>query len=246
MLPHEGCLWIIRVGLIVSLVVHVYAAVTLWRRAGKARTVKYVMKKHTGAILASRMMRWGGADAAAVHHLAPAELHGRQGQRDRRRDQRPLQPAGRHVRDLVDDAHLPASRWPCSARTCTTASGAPAQTLGLTNNARARAQRQAPRLVLAVDHRRRLLARPDLRPRRRHRLSKESPHMTDMPDTTLTSDPSRTSPATGTTRRRRRLLHARRADRATPRRPAARSTSAGQPASSRPGWSTRPTAASSR
>ena len=60
MLPHEGALWILRVVLLGSLVVHVYAAVTLWRRARKARTVKYVMKKHTGAIPASRMMRFGG------------------------------------------------------------------------------------------------------------------------------------------------------------------------------------------
>jgi len=60
MLPHEGALWIIRAILVASLVVHVYAAALLWRRARKARTVKYVMKKHTGAIPASRLMRWGG------------------------------------------------------------------------------------------------------------------------------------------------------------------------------------------
>ena len=60
MLPHEGALWIIRVVLLGSLVVHVYAAYTLWRRSRNARTVKYVMKKHTGAIPASRMMRFGG------------------------------------------------------------------------------------------------------------------------------------------------------------------------------------------
>ena len=60
MLPENGLLWIIRVVLIGSLVVHVYAAVTLWRRARRARTVKYVLKKHTGAIPASRMMRFGG------------------------------------------------------------------------------------------------------------------------------------------------------------------------------------------
>ncbi len=60
MLPHEGALWIIRTVLVLSLVLHVYAAVVLWRRARKARTVKYVMKKHTGAIPASRLMRWGG------------------------------------------------------------------------------------------------------------------------------------------------------------------------------------------
>jgi succinate dehydrogenase / fumarate reductase cytochrome b subunit len=60
MLPHEGALWIIRAILVASLVVHVYAAALLWRRARRARTVKYVMKKHTGAIPASRLMRWGG------------------------------------------------------------------------------------------------------------------------------------------------------------------------------------------
>jgi succinate dehydrogenase / fumarate reductase cytochrome b subunit len=60
MLPHEGALWIIRAVLVLSLVAHVYAAVLLWRRARKARTVKYVMKKHTGAIPASRLMRFGG------------------------------------------------------------------------------------------------------------------------------------------------------------------------------------------
>ena len=60
MLPREGLLWILRVVLLGSLVVHVYAAVTLWRRARSARTVKYVVKKHTGAIPASRMMRFGG------------------------------------------------------------------------------------------------------------------------------------------------------------------------------------------
>ena len=60
MLPHEGLLWIIRVVLLLSLVVHVYAAVTLWRRAKRARTTPYVMKKHTGATFASRLMRWGG------------------------------------------------------------------------------------------------------------------------------------------------------------------------------------------
>lgn len=60
MLPHAGFLWIMRVVLIVAVIIHVYAAVTLWRRAAKARTVKYVVKKHPGATFASRMMRWGG------------------------------------------------------------------------------------------------------------------------------------------------------------------------------------------
>ena len=61
MLPYTGLLWLIRIGLLLSLVVHVFAAVTLWRRARAARTIQYAMKKHTGATQASRLMRWGGA-----------------------------------------------------------------------------------------------------------------------------------------------------------------------------------------
>ncbi len=60
MLPREGLLWIIRVGLIVALVVHVYCAVALWRRAARARTVKYEVKKNLASTFSSRMMRWGG------------------------------------------------------------------------------------------------------------------------------------------------------------------------------------------
>ncbi|MBO9524449.1 MAG: succinate dehydrogenase cytochrome b subunit [Nocardioidaceae bacterium] len=59
-LPHAGFLWIARAVLILALVVHVYAAATLWKRAKRARTVRYQVKKHTGAIFASRLMRWGG------------------------------------------------------------------------------------------------------------------------------------------------------------------------------------------
>ena len=60
MLPHEGLLWILRAVLLLALVLHVYAAVALWRRAGRARTVRYEVKKHVGSTYASRMMRWGG------------------------------------------------------------------------------------------------------------------------------------------------------------------------------------------
>jgi succinate dehydrogenase / fumarate reductase cytochrome b subunit len=60
MLPHEGFLWIMRVGLLVALVVHVACAVALYRRAQKARPVKYQVKRHTGAIPAARLMRFGG------------------------------------------------------------------------------------------------------------------------------------------------------------------------------------------
>ncbi len=60
MLPYEGFLWIMRVGLLVALVVHVGCAVALARRAAKARPVKYVAKKNVGSSISSRTMRWGG------------------------------------------------------------------------------------------------------------------------------------------------------------------------------------------
>lgn len=60
MLPYAGLLWITRAVLIVSLVVHFGSAAALSIRAHKARTTKYVMKKHTGATFASRLMRFGG------------------------------------------------------------------------------------------------------------------------------------------------------------------------------------------
>src|SRR5215210_2822953 len=59
-LPHEGFIWIMRVGLLLALVIHVACSIELTRRARKARPVKYVVKKHTGASPASRLMRWGG------------------------------------------------------------------------------------------------------------------------------------------------------------------------------------------
>jgi succinate dehydrogenase / fumarate reductase, cytochrome b subunit len=59
-LPHGNLLWLMRIALVVALVVHVYAAVALWRRARAARTTKYVMKKNPASSFSSRWMRWGG------------------------------------------------------------------------------------------------------------------------------------------------------------------------------------------
>lgn len=66
-LPEEGALWIIRVLLTVALVVHVYAAITLWKRnkaaAGYVGNTRYQTKQNkTGyqRSYASFTMRWGG------------------------------------------------------------------------------------------------------------------------------------------------------------------------------------------
>lgn len=60
MLPHSGLLWILRAGLIVSLVIHVACAVVLWRRAVRARSTRYIVKKNLASTFSSRWMRWGG------------------------------------------------------------------------------------------------------------------------------------------------------------------------------------------
>ena len=60
MVPHEGVLWVLRAVLIVSLVIHVACAFVLWRRKERARTTKYVVKKATNSTFSSHWMRWGG------------------------------------------------------------------------------------------------------------------------------------------------------------------------------------------
>lgn len=59
-LPYSGFLWLLRVILLSSLVLHVYAAVVLWRRAHLARSVRYAKLRPVQATLSSRTMRWGG------------------------------------------------------------------------------------------------------------------------------------------------------------------------------------------
>ncbi|WP_122261256.1 succinate dehydrogenase cytochrome b subunit [Ornithinimicrobium cerasi] len=60
MVPEKGVLWVMRIGLLASLVLHVWAAVTLWRRAGQARTNRYVMKRKGYGNFYAKAMRWGG------------------------------------------------------------------------------------------------------------------------------------------------------------------------------------------
>lgn len=71
-LPKNGLLWILRVVLVVALATHVLSAITLWRRANDARSVKYVARRKTTSALSSRWMRWGGVTLLLflVWHLA--------------------------------------------------------------------------------------------------------------------------------------------------------------------------------
>lgn len=78
MLPHEGLLWIVRVVLLASVLVHAYCAITLWRRnkkaAGYSGAKRYHSKQNRTGIqrsYASFTMRWGGVTIALfiVFHI---------------------------------------------------------------------------------------------------------------------------------------------------------------------------------
>jgi succinate dehydrogenase / fumarate reductase cytochrome b subunit len=58
--PEETTLWIIRLVLLASVVLHFWAAISLWRQARRARPVAYVTKKRVQQSFASRTVRWGG------------------------------------------------------------------------------------------------------------------------------------------------------------------------------------------
>ena len=149
MLPHEGFLWLMRAALIVALVVHVACAVALWRRAGKARSQKYAVKRNRSSSLSSRTMRWGGLALLLflVWHLLNFTVGKVNVQGGATNDPYNL---------LVDTfetwwmtliyllamlalaMHLRHGTWSA------------AQTLGLTNNARARRNAQVLGIILAV------------------------------------------------------------------------------------------------
>ena len=168
LLPHEGLLWILRAVLIVAVVVHIACALILWRRAKAARSVHYVVKKNKHSTFSSHWMRWGGIALLLfiVWHLLNFTIV-------------KVNPQGGSTNDpynlLVDTfdtwwmtliylaallalgLHLRHGVWSA------------AQTLGLTNNDKARRNANVPRLRLRDPDRGRFLARADLRARRRHR-----------------------------------------------------------------------------
>jgi succinate dehydrogenase / fumarate reductase, cytochrome b subunit len=153
LLPHEGFLWLSRAGLLLALVVHVTAAVLLWRRAGKARSTQYVVKKNKHSSVSSHWMRWGGVTLLLfiVWHLLNfsfGKVNVQTGETG--------SAAGDPYTLLVDSfqvwwltaiyllamvalaLHLHHGTWSA------------AQTLGLTNNARARRNAKALGLVIAT------------------------------------------------------------------------------------------------
>lgn len=72
LLPYGGFLWLMRLVLVASLIIHAYAAWRLSRRAWAARgKPRYVMRKAVQATVASRTMRWGGVALLAfvIFHI---------------------------------------------------------------------------------------------------------------------------------------------------------------------------------
>jgi succinate dehydrogenase / fumarate reductase cytochrome b subunit len=69
--PYRTVLTAIEVVLLVSVVAHMWAAISLWRQAKRARPQAYVTKKSVAQSYASRTMRWGGVIIALfiVYHI---------------------------------------------------------------------------------------------------------------------------------------------------------------------------------
>ena len=70
-LPPRTILTAIEIGLLVSVLAHIAAAVSLWRQAKRARPQAYETKKAVAQSYASRTMRWGGVIIAGfiVYHI---------------------------------------------------------------------------------------------------------------------------------------------------------------------------------
>lgn len=64
-------LWVIRLGLLAAVVLHIVAAAQLWSLQRTARPVGYYKKQNVGSTYASRTMYWSGPILAAfiIYHL---------------------------------------------------------------------------------------------------------------------------------------------------------------------------------
>ncbi|HVM20648.1 MAG TPA: succinate dehydrogenase cytochrome b subunit [Egibacteraceae bacterium] len=59
--PHSGALWIMRLGLLAAVILHIHAAVALTRMNRRSRPTKYASKRdYIAADFAARTMRWTG------------------------------------------------------------------------------------------------------------------------------------------------------------------------------------------
>jgi succinate dehydrogenase / fumarate reductase cytochrome b subunit len=70
-LPHEGFLWVMRLGLLAAVGGHIWAAASLALRARRARPVKYAHRRPVQGSYAARTMRWGGVIVVlfVIYHI---------------------------------------------------------------------------------------------------------------------------------------------------------------------------------
>ena len=70
-LGYGRLLWVVRIVLLVSVTLHITAAIQLTRMSWAARPIKYNVKRNIETTLAARVMRWGGLILAVfvVFHL---------------------------------------------------------------------------------------------------------------------------------------------------------------------------------
>ena len=71
LIPNGWFIWIFRFVLLAAIVLHIYSAATLWRRAKIANPSAYAAKKALSQTYSARTMRWGGIILAGflVFHL---------------------------------------------------------------------------------------------------------------------------------------------------------------------------------
>ena len=72
LLPKGWFIWIFRAVMVAAIVLHIYSAVTLWRRAKLASPTTYEAKRRLAQTYSARTMRWGGIILAGllIFHLA--------------------------------------------------------------------------------------------------------------------------------------------------------------------------------
>lgn len=72
LIPKGWFIWLFRAFMVAAIALHIYSAVTLWRRAVVANPTAYAAKKRLAQTYSARTMRWGGVILAGllIFHLA--------------------------------------------------------------------------------------------------------------------------------------------------------------------------------
>jgi succinate dehydrogenase / fumarate reductase cytochrome b subunit len=76
-LPRGWFIWVFRAVLLAAVVLHIYSAAKLWRRAKAASPSTYEAKRRLAQTYSARTMRWGGIILAGllIFHLAQFTVH---------------------------------------------------------------------------------------------------------------------------------------------------------------------------